>query len=247
MKTQEIILEQEANLREETLVASDYSLEYDRKTSALAKEIRNEISSHEEKLRYWKNWHIDNHKKELFAERVKWEKKLLAAKSNLNRYENVLREIKIELWKASIEYNKRLRRHERFSHYSKPEPVDSIKYQNNITLTQTIIDSLNRVVSRLEGSKPITEEEIKDLERSPTQNAMILSYQDSISVSKKRLEDVIRFLSEEYEKHLNSSLAKIEKMQEDLRITQTVYDSIAALHTNAVIQLSKFEGYPQSP
>ena len=180
LKTQEIILEQEANLRKETLAASDYSLEYKRKTSAL-----------EQKLRYWKNWHINNHKKKLQTE-----------KRNLTRYENVLREIKIELWKASIEYNKHLRRHERFSHVSKPEPVDSVKYQNNITLTQTIIDSLQRVVSRLEDSKPSTEE-IKDLERSPTQ--------DSISISKKRLEDAIRFLSEEYEKHLNSSLVQIKK------------------------------------
>ena len=109
-----------------------------------------------------------------------------------------------------------------------------------------MIDSLKRVVSRLEDSKPSTEE-IKDLERSPTQNAMISSYQDSISISKKRLEDEIGVLSEEYEKHLNSSLVQIKKMQEDLRITQTVYDSIANLHTNAVIQLSKFEGYPKSP
>lgn len=179
-----------------------------------------ELALKRKNLKYWETWHIKKGEEIIRVFNSKflnvWERALSNKEKELKRKQNLLNETKIRMQQAEAR------------HKSGSVTLNLLKarYKKDILHIEDEIAKLKKEITQLKNKKP----RMPPYEKPERQTARILE-----------CEEELRIAEEKYKLLLNPFEKNMKKIEADLRIIKSAYDSISALHTNAVFQLSKFK------
>ena len=212
-KVNEILEEQTSNLVLQTNEYNDWKMSQD----AIILNKRADVVQAEQKLAYWKNWHLNESKRlksafEVSESMISWERKLDEIKIKLS----FAKDDTVRYWRIFW------RRHD--------SKIPTERYTRLLAEKRALIAKMIAEIEALENNRP------KPSYKRPQKRT------DKISEWEKKVFDakeLYRVTVEEMKQIDTAKFQNLDKSRMDLMLTKASYDSINVLHTEAVLELSR--------
>ena len=219
-KTQEILTEQKIRVESAVKEFDAYSVSGKAHLSQLAAQIK----STEKSLNYWRNWHVNEEKKRRREARSSRYMDSISTETNLAATQYALPHL-IQFKRDFIK--------------AKDKAIVGVNYLQ-------LVDSINVMQLRIAQCKTDILQYMEKLKRYKTNPklvykkpkvhiAEITDHEEQLEIEKQLYDKA----ATEFDLKYKSYVGHIAKMKRDLKITLAAYDSINAMHTNAVFELSK--------